>query len=63
MFPGGMRIGVEEEQAVLNVLRSRRLFRYYGPMSGLSQTDLFEQEFAAHMGAAYALAVSSGTAR
>ncbi|MBO9341609.1 MAG: DegT/DnrJ/EryC1/StrS family aminotransferase [Roseiflexus sp.] len=62
MFPGGMRIGVEEEQAVLNVLRSRRLFRYYGPMSGLSQTDLFEQEFAAHMGAAYALAVSSGTA-
>lgn len=62
MFPGGMRIGVEEEQAVLNVLRSKRLFRYYGPVSGLSQTDLFEQEFAAHMGTAYALAVSSGTA-
>ncbi len=62
MFPGGMRIGVEEEQTVLNVLRSKRLFRYYGPVSGLSQTDLFEQEFAAHMGTAYALAVSSGTA-
>ncbi|ABU59852.1 DegT/DnrJ/EryC1/StrS family aminotransferase [Roseiflexus castenholzii] len=62
MFPGGMRIGAEEEQAVLNVLRSRRLFRYYGPAPGPSQTDLFEQEFAAHMGTAYALAVSSGTA-
>ncbi len=62
MFPGGMRIGVEEEQAVLNILRSKRLFRYYGPAPGPSQTDLFEQEFAAHMGAAYALAVSSGTA-
>lgn len=62
MFPGGMRIGSEEEQAVLSVLRSKRLFRYYGPAAGPSQTDLFEQEFAAHMGAAYALAVSSGTA-
>ncbi|MCS6941066.1 MAG: DegT/DnrJ/EryC1/StrS family aminotransferase [Roseiflexaceae bacterium] len=62
MFPGGMRIGVEEERAVLNVLQSKRLFRYYGPAPGPSQTDLFEQEFAAHMGAAYALAVSSGTA-
>jgi dTDP-4-amino-4,6-dideoxygalactose transaminase len=62
MFPGGMRIGIEEERAVLNVLRSKRLFRYYGPAPGPSQTDLFEQEFAAHMGAAYALAVSSGTA-
>lgn len=62
MFPGGMRIGAEEERAVLNVLRSKRLFRYYGPAPGPSQTDLFEQEFAAHMGAAYALAVSSGTA-
>jgi dTDP-4-amino-4,6-dideoxygalactose transaminase len=62
MFPGGMRIGAEEEQAVLNVLHSKRLFRHYGPAPGPSQTDLLEQEFAAHMGAAYALAVSSGTA-
>ena len=31
MYPGGMRIGREEEEAVLEVLRSKRLFRYYGP--------------------------------
>ena len=31
MYPGGMRIGADEEQAVLEVLRSKRLFRYYGP--------------------------------
>jgi hypothetical protein len=27
MYPGGMRIGPEEEQAVLDVIRSKRLFR------------------------------------
>ena len=40
MYPGGMMIDHEEEQAVLEVLRSRRLFRYYGPERGpLSLTD------------------------
>ena len=34
MYPGGMRIGREEEEAVLEVLRSKRLFRYYGPHTG-----------------------------
>ena len=34
MYPGGNAIGVEEEQAVLDVIRSRRLFGYYGPQPG-----------------------------
>ena len=62
MFPGGMAIGEEEEQAVLEVIRSRRLFRYYGPEPGPSKVDELEQAFAAHLGVRYALAVTSGTA-
>ncbi len=31
MYPGGMRIDEAEERAVLEVLRTKRLFRYYGP--------------------------------
>jgi dTDP-4-amino-4,6-dideoxygalactose transaminase len=60
MYPGGMRIGAEEEKAVLDVLRSKRLFRYYGPYSGTSRVDEFEKAFAAYMGTAHAVAVSSG---
>jgi len=62
MYPGGMLIDQEEEQAVLEVLRSRRLFRYYGPSAGPSKVAELEQAFAAHMGARHALAVTSGTA-
>ena len=62
MYPGGMLIDQEEERAVLEVLRSRRLFRYYGPEQGPSKVDELEQAFAAHMGTRYALAVTSGTA-
>jgi 8-amino-3,8-dideoxy-alpha-D-manno-octulosonate transaminase len=62
MFPGGMAIDAREEEAVLAVLRSKRLFRYYGPTAGPSQVALFERAFAQHMGASYALGVSSGTA-
>jgi len=62
MYPGGMRIDAEEEAAVLEVLRSKRLFRYYGPNPGSSKVAELEQEFAACMGAAYGLAVTSGTA-
>jgi dTDP-4-amino-4,6-dideoxygalactose transaminase len=61
MFPGGMRIGAEEEEAVLEVLRSKRLFRYHGPTPGPSKVEELEQAFAAHMGAKYCVAVSSGT--
>lgn len=61
MYPGGNVIGAEEEQAVLDVIRSKRLFRYYGPNQGESKVERLEQAFAAHMGARKALAVSSGT--
>jgi 8-amino-3,8-dideoxy-alpha-D-manno-octulosonate transaminase len=61
MYPGGMRIGVEEEEAVLEVLRSKRLFRYYGPNPGGSKVDEFEKAFSAYMGTTHAVAVSSGS--
>lgn len=62
MYPGGMMIDQEEEEAVLEVLRSKRLYRYYGREQGPSKADQLEQAFAAHMGTRHALAVNSGTA-
>jgi 8-amino-3,8-dideoxy-alpha-D-manno-octulosonate transaminase len=62
MFPGGMVIGEEEEQAVLEVLRRKRLYRWYGPDGGPSKAAEFEEAFAQHMGVEYARAVNSGTA-
>jgi dTDP-4-amino-4,6-dideoxygalactose transaminase len=56
-----MRIGQEEEDAVLEVIRSKRLFRYYGPEPGPSRVAELEKAFAAHMGTTYGLAVTSGT--
>ena len=61
MYPGGMMIDEEEEQAVLEVLRTKRLFRYYGPGEGPSKVAELEAAFAAHMGIRYGLAVTSGT--
>lgn len=62
MYPGGLRIGHEEEEAVLEVIRSKRLFRYYGPTAGPSKVAQLEQEFAAFMGAPHSVAVTSGSA-
>jgi 8-amino-3,8-dideoxy-alpha-D-manno-octulosonate transaminase len=62
MYPGGMRIGADEEKAVLEVLRNKRLFRYYGPYGGDSKVGKFEREFAAYMRTSHAVAVSSGSA-
>jgi dTDP-4-amino-4,6-dideoxygalactose transaminase len=62
MYPGGMRIGPEEEAEVLEVLRSKRLFRYYGPARGESKVAQFEAAFAQRIGVPHAAAVSSGTA-
>lgn len=62
MYPGGMRIGAEEEQAVLEVLRSKHLFRYYSPYNTPSKVDALERAFAAHTGTTYCVAVSAGTA-
>ena len=54
-------IGDEEYKAVLEVLESRSLFRYYGP-DLRNKVDRFEQEAAARLGSTHAVAVSSGTA-
>ncbi|MCC9075752.1 DegT/DnrJ/EryC1/StrS family aminotransferase [Litorilinea aerophila] len=62
MFPGGMAIDQEEEEAVLEVLRSKRLFRYYGPGDTPSKVEALEQAFAQFMGVRYSVAVTSGTA-
>lgn len=62
MFPGGMRMDAAEERAVLSTLRSKRLFRYYGPYPGDSKVEAFETAFAARMKAAHGTAVNSGTA-
>ena len=61
-YPGGMRINDAEERGVLEALRTKRLFRYYGPNPGPSKVEELEQKFAAFMGTQYALAVTSGTA-
>jgi len=62
MFPGGNLIDDEEEQSVLETLRARRLFRYYGPNPGPSKVEQLEVEFARRVGSSHALAVTSGTA-
>ncbi|GAA4136600.1 DegT/DnrJ/EryC1/StrS family aminotransferase [Leifsonia shinshuensis] len=61
MYPGGMRIGAEEEAAVLDVLRSKRLFRYYGPGEAPSKVEELEAAVAEKFGVAHVLAVSSGS--
>lgn len=62
MYPGGMMIDQEEEQEVLDTLRTKRLFRYYGPQAGPSKVEALEKDFAELMGVHHALAVTSGTA-
>ncbi len=52
--------GDEERAAVLEVLDSRSLFRYYGPQL-LEKVLAFEEASKALLGATYAVATSSGT--
>lgn len=61
MFPGGMEIGQEEKQAVMEVLDRKYLFRYYGPKEYPSKVAEFERLFAEKMGRKYALGVNSCT--
>jgi len=61
LYPGAMMIGEEEKRAVLEVLESRSLFRFYGPGEP-NKVETFEKEFAEKMGTKHALAVTSGTA-
>lgn len=53
--------GEEEIEAALEVLRSRSLFRYYGPKL-LHKTEAFEERLRELTGSRYSLGVSSGTA-
>jgi len=61
---GWSLIGDEEERLVLQVLRSKALFRYYGPdpKSPPPMVARLEREFAAMVGTRFALGVTSGTA-
>jgi 8-amino-3,8-dideoxy-alpha-D-manno-octulosonate transaminase len=61
MYPGGMEIGEEEKQQVLEVLDRKYLFRYYGPEQYPSKVRDLETKFAARVGSKYALAVNSCT--
>ena len=54
-------LGDEERNAVLEVLESRSLFRYYGPHH-LKKVEAFEAAARDVLGATYAVATSSGTA-
>ncbi len=51
----------QEEQALLEVLEAGSPFRYWGPGRPL-KVQRFEEGFARHMGARFALGVTSGTA-
>jgi len=68
MQPGVMRMDHEEEeaaaQAAREVIRSKRLFRYFGTSNNPfqhSQVDEFEKGFREMVGVNHALAVNSGT--
>jgi len=61
MFPGANLIDWEEEQAVIEVVRAKRLFRYYGPQPGPSKVAALEEAFEKRIGRK-ALGVSSCTA-
>lgn len=54
-------IGEEEVEAAVAVLRSRSLFRYYGP-NHLKKVEEFENRIREKLGVAHAVGVSSGTA-
>jgi 8-amino-3,8-dideoxy-alpha-D-manno-octulosonate transaminase len=58
---GVAMLGEEEIAAVTDVLRSRSLFRYYGPHLG-RHVEAFEQGLVEQLGVAHAVATSSGTA-
>ncbi|RLE82175.1 MAG: glutamine--scyllo-inositol aminotransferase [Thermoprotei archaeon] len=60
-YPGALTIDEREERAVLEVIRSKSLFRYYGP-NPLFKVKEFEEKFAKYIGCKYTLAVTSGTA-
>ncbi|MGI0078107.1 MAG: DegT/DnrJ/EryC1/StrS family aminotransferase [Nitrososphaerales archaeon] len=61
MHPGGTAIDEEEINAVVEVLKSQSLYRFYGPKF-LNITGKFEKELSRYIGTKYAIGVTSGTA-
>ena len=59
-FPGVHFMDEEEVEAVVRLLRSRSLFRYYG-VALQKEVETFEAEFARWVGVAHAIGVGSGT--
>jgi len=59
-FPGMHYVDQEEVAAVVRVLESRSLFRYYG-IDLQGEVAAFESEFAEFIGVKHALAVTSGS--
>ena len=59
-FPGMHYVDQEEVAAVVRVLESRSLFRYYG-IDLQGEAAAFESEFAEFIGVKHALAVTSGS--
>src|SRR2546422_10113169 len=58
---GAALLGEEERAAVLEMLASRSLFRYYGPRL-LGRTAAFEAAVSEPVGSGYAVATSNSTA-
>ncbi|GMV79564.1 MAG: hypothetical protein AMXMBFR7_07480 [Planctomycetota bacterium] len=54
-------IGEEEIEALARLIRGKKLFRFGGTPEKPTETDHFERELGAHMGAKHTLAVNSGT--
>ena len=61
MHPGAGYVGTEEIDAVTAVLRSKSMYRFYGPKF-LNVTGKFEADLKEYFGRKYALALTSGTA-
>lgn len=59
-YPGGMLYGKEELNAVIDVMKRKSPFRYYGPDMAW-KAKAFEKAFAAKMGTKHCLGVTSGT--
>lgn len=61
MYPGGLEIGEEEKKQLLEVIKRKYLFRYYGPEEFPSKVRELEIKFSKKVGSRHALAVNSGT--
>jgi len=60
MYPGALFIDRHELKAVERVIKSKSLFRYYGPKHP-KEVESFEREFARYLGVRHVLGTSSGT--